>query len=642
MASREHEWTGTERSRRWWVPAQGAMIVLLAMIAYLPALQGQYQWDDENYISPSVTSRSSELIHRDDGLTDIWFSTKPTDYWPLTHTVFWLQWRLWGMAPMGYHAVNILLHALGAVLVWCVLSRLKLPGAWLGAALFAVHPVGVASVAWISELKNCLSLPLYAASVLAWLRFDDSDRRAWYGLSLAVFGLALCAKTSGIMLPLLLLGLAWWRRGSISGSDLRRSIPFFLLSLAMGLATIWFQRTHAIVDLVVRPEGLMTRLAGFGWIVWFYLCKGLAPLRLSMIYPRWEIDPASPLAWLPLLSLFIVLLVAWRYRKSWARPFVGVLGYTLLMLAPVSGLVAMSFQRLSLVSDHFQYLALPGVTALIAAGLATWGECQGWRRVSRSVGLILLVMATAMTWQRAKIFQTGESLWRDTLSKNAGAYMAHNNLGAVLKGGGQTEEAIRHYQQALRIKPDYAEAHSNWGAALAESGRPREAVERYQRALELKPDNPTTHVNLGNARRAIGQLQEALDHYQEALKIQPIYAEAYSSMGDTLQAMGRGLESVGYYQQSLRLRPNTATTHNSLGLALNAAGRHEEATWHCRQALKLRPDFAEAYNNLGVIAVSTKQYSDALEHFEEAVRLKPDYTTARDNLRAVREGLGGE
>ncbi|GAF73924.1 unnamed protein product, partial [marine sediment metagenome] len=442
-------------------------IIVIVFCCYWPVINGGFLWDDNDFFINDVPEQpTTRLIHASDGLYGIWFSAEAVDYWPLTLSAFWVQWRCWGMEPQGYHLTNIALHAIGAILIWRVLSALRIPGAWLGALLFSVHPATVASVAWISELKNVLSLPLYACSLLCWIHFEDTQKKRWYGLALLTFFLALTAKASTVTLPLLLLGLACWRRGRICRQDYMRVVPFFLLSLAMGLVTLSLQH-KATALLPVRPEGLASRILASGWVVWHYLLTALAPFRLSMVYPRWEVDPASLVAWFPLTALVALFALLWGYRRTTTGgPLLIALGYFVLSLAPVLGILSMSFHRYSLVSDHLQYLALPAITTLIATALVQWARNTRRRAVPLGIALSLIVVLSFLTFQRAEVFRSGKNLWRDTIQKNPTAVVAHVNFGVLLHDEGRFDEAVAHYEKALRIKVGSYEARSNLGLTL--------------------------------------------------------------------------------------------------------------------------------------------------------------------------------
>jgi len=431
--------------RGWILPA--AAIVAITLLAYLPAMSGGFFWDDSIFLAHYPLIKGSDVFRQ------FWATTESLDYFPVTYSTLWFEWRLWGDHPAGYHVINILLHAAGAVLVWRVLWRLSVPGAWLAGVLFAVHPVAAASVAWITELKNTLSLIFCAASLLAYLRFDEKAEEPgrlgdWeigklgncesakerslpkprtiaapisqfpiYLFSVILFLLALLSKTSVVILPAVLLLCAWWRRGRISRKDLLRSLPFFALSLALGLVTIWFQHHNAIHGGVVRPEGFASRVAVAGWIAWFYLFKLLLPVGLCAIYPRWNVDGSSLVALLPLLLLLGGMVFLWSRRKSWGRgPFFAAACF-LIALVPVLGFLDMAFLRFSFVGDHLQYLAMIAVIAFAAGILARAGGpgTSGHGTVALVAAVCVAVLAI-LTWRRASLYRDGKLLWPDNLA----------------------------------------------------------------------------------------------------------------------------------------------------------------------------------------------------------------------------------
>jgi hypothetical protein len=278
-------------AKSFWIRA--AVLVLLTVAAYTPAIPAGFVFDDSSLI---VENR---LVHQPIGLFRFWFTTQMPDYYPLTWSLWWGEWRLWGSTPMGYHVVNILLHAGNAVLVWIILRRLKIIGAWVAALVFAVHPVSVATVAWISEQKNTLSMLLFLMSILLYLRYDQNGQRNWYILSWAAYLLALLSKSAVVMLPIVLLACLWWTHGRISWKDLGNSSPFFALSLGFALVTIWFQHNRALVGHIAHPPAISTRLAVMGWVPWFYAFKAWVPANLTVVYPKWRVDASNGVAWLP-------------------------------------------------------------------------------------------------------------------------------------------------------------------------------------------------------------------------------------------------------------------------------------------------------------------------------------------------------
>ncbi len=574
----------------WKSPAADiAVIILLTLLAYIPALRGGFVFDDDTLIV------HNPLVHASDGLYRFWFTTQAPDYYPLIWSLWWAEWRLWGDNATGYHVVNVLLHAVNATLMWTILRRLEIPGAWLAALIFAVHPVNVATVAWISEQKNTLSMFFYAVAILSYLRFDETNDRRWYGVSWATFLLALFSKTAVVMLPFVLLGCVWWQRGRVRPKDLLRSAPFFLLSLASGLVTIWFQQERVLKVHPLQAAGFPFRLAMAGWAPWFYLYKALLPFNLSAIYPRWNIDISRWVSYLPGTFLVGGLALFWWKRRTWGRPWFFGLGYFVVMLFPVLGFFDQSFYRYSLVSDHWQYYSIVGVIALAVAVIAAIGRIYQPERIVREVALLVVLLALGMaTWTRAGVYATSETLWRDTLVRNPNAWMAHNNLGLALVQAGRTPEAIEHLEQALRLKPDYVDAHYNLGLALAQAGRTPGAIEHFEQALRLKPDYVDAHSNLGIVLAQAGRTPEAIEHFEQALRIKPDYAELHCNLGLALVQAGRTPEAIGHFEQALRLKPDYADAHYNLGIILAQAGRTAEAIEHLEQALRIEPDLADA------------------------------------------------
>ncbi len=566
------------------------LLVGLTVIAYLPALHDGFVFDDGPLI---IMNR---LVRAHDGLYRFWFTTEASDYYPLTGTLWWLQWRAFGYQAIGYHAVNILLHAANAILVWLILLRLKVPGAWLAGAIFAVHPVNVATVAWMSEQKSTLSMLFSAVAILLYLRFYEDGRWRWYGFSLTAFLLALLSKTAVVMLPLVLLGCVWWMRGRLRSKDWLCSVPFFVLSLALGLVTVWFQHHRALQGHLVRSDGFPARLAAAGWVPWFYLYKALLPINLTLMYPKWSIDASRWVSYVPGALLIVCFLVFWRERRTWGRPLLFGLGYFLVMLFPVMGILDQGFYTFSLVADHWQYYSIIGVIALaVAAGESVFrriGDQHRWWEMAVAIGMLALLGAA--TWQRSRVYATDETLWEDTVARNPQEWHAYINLGAALKQSGKLEAAVGCLEQALRLNPDSAEAHNDLGDALRQQGKLPEAIRHFEQALRIRPLYAESQGNLGNALAQLGRDQEAIRHFEQALQINPDFAEVHNNLGNALMKQGQVPEAVEHYQQALRINPDFAEAHLNLAIALEKTGRAPEAIEQYKQALRLKPDLAEA------------------------------------------------
>ena len=575
----------------WRSPGAGvALLILLTVAAYLPVMHAGFIWDDGALIT------GNPMIKANDGLYRFWFTTEPDDYWPLTSTAWWLEWRLWGDNPTGYHLVNVLLHAVNAVLVWMILQRLKIPGAWMAGLVFAIHPVNVATVAWISEQKNTQSMLFYELAILSYLKFDEQNRWHWYGFSLAAFLLALLSKAAVVMLPAVLLGCVWWTRGQLRWKDFLRAVPFFILSAGLGLVTVWFQYHRVMGGHPVRTEGFAGRLAAAGCVPWFYLSKALLPVDLMVIYPRWQIDASRWVFYLPGIALLGWLIVFWWKRDTWGRPLLFALGYFVATLFPVLGFFDLGFYRYSLVADHWQYIAIVAPIALaVAGGMVASRQSQN---VGVMAGTVVILVLGAATCERSCTYQSDETLWRDTVAKNPRSWLAHTNLGETALQAGMEREALEHYEQALRIKPDYAPAHYDLGLMLWRAGKTREAVEHWEQALRSEPDLAAAHYTLGVALIQAGRTNEAMQHWEQTVRIDPDDAEAHNDLGSALFAAGRIREAIEHYERAVQLKPDFAEAHCNLGGALWQAGKVNDAIGHYEQALRIKPDLTEARNAL--------------------------------------------
>jgi tetratricopeptide (TPR) repeat protein len=636
---------------------RAAVIVALAVAVYLPAMGGGFFWDDE-----SILLRNP-LVQGPGGLHDIWFSTRSPDYQPLVRTALWVEWRVWGEAAAGYHVVNALLHAACAALLWRALLRLKTPGAWLAGLLFAAHPVAAASAAWIAELKNTLSLALCLLSFIAYLDYDESGGRRRYVLSLLLFLAALLAKASVVMMPAALLLCAWRRRGDVTRADTARTAPFFALSLLLGLVTIWFQAHNAIGSEVVRPEGWASRLAAAGWIPWFYAYKLLWPAGLCVIYPRWDVDGADPLSFVPLLALAGALALLWIRRAAWGRgPFLAAAGFVV-MLLPVMGFVDMSFMKHSLVADHLQYPAMAALLALAAAGLARWMALPGWGgQAGRAAACAAVTALACLTWQRAGLYGDALRMWRDNLARNPASATVWNNLGErhaqagdwraavgfydgaisrdarnvaalnnrgnALVNLGDIPGALRDYDRAIALRPDYADALANRAAARTAAGRTAEALGDSERAVALNPDGVSAWGNRGAALAASGRCEEAVAAYDRAVALVPGDAEARYNRAGALARLGRSEAALADYDLVIASAPGHADAFNNRGALHAAAGRLDPALRDYARAIALRPGFAAAYNNRGNVLSDAQRPAEALRDYDQAVALKPDFAEA--------------
>jgi len=618
------------------------LIALLAILAYLPSIRGGFVMDDDMFV------KENNLIQAPDALRKLWCTAEYDEYYPVSYSTIWIERRLWEMTPTGYHVVNLILHIVEALLIWAILRKLSIPGAFLAAVVFIVHPVNVESVAWIAQRRNVVAMLFFLLSILWYLKADmpaaiagmapprshagpwkrvtslwplaPSPSPLFYCLSLAAFMLAMLSKGSAAVLPVLLLGIIWWLR-SLTRRNLVRMAPFFLMAVVLTGVNIWFQ-THG-ENIEIRNAGFAERLLGAGGVVWFYLYKALLPIDLAFIYPQWHIEAGNPMWWLPLLAALIVTAVLWRYRKGWSRPMLFAWGFFCVSLVPVLGFTDVGFMKHSLVADHYQHIAVIGVIALAAAGWSIWHQrtrnTAHW--ITTAVAVVAMGALAFLTWRQSGIYHNAISLYQATLQKNPGCWAAYYNLGNEFGQTGRLQEAIEHYQQALRLRPDYAEAHNNLGNAFVQTGRLQEAIEHYRQALRLEHDYADAHLNLGVALTNAGRPQEAIEYFRQALRLSPDSIEAHNNLGATLAQTGRYKEAIEHFQQALRLNPVNAEVHNSLGRALANAGRLQEAFDHFQQALQLKPEFINVYYNLALVYAKMQQSSQAVAAAQKGLEL---------------------
>jgi tetratricopeptide (TPR) repeat protein len=606
-------------------PDLAILLVMLTFITYAPALRGRFIWDDDDHFArnPAMTS-----LH---GLTQIWSSLAVSRYYPLTLTTFWVERRLWGLHPQPYHAVNIALQAANAVLLWTLLRRLRVPGAWFAAALWAVHPVCVESVAWATELKNTQSGFFFFLSMLCFLRFETDDKRSWYKLACAFGAAAMLSKPSTVVLPLVLLLCAWWERGRWRRRDFLRVAPFFGLAMAMAVMTVveqhrWVERAGAAGWRLPPAE----RLVIAGKAVWFYAVHVLWPAKLMFVYPRWDVSAGSVSSWLPLAGVIAVGAILWTCRRRpWGRAALFGTGFFAVALLPVLGFFNVYFFRYSFVADHFQYLASIGIITLaVAAAARAVRERAPQVVLGAAVSAILMVLS----WQHCAAFQNEETLWRDTLARNPGCWMAHDNLAKILILQGNLAEARDHCEQALRLNPDDADGHNDFGIALQGLGNVPEAVKQFERALQIDANYAQAHNNLGLALVQLGRVTEAVQQYEQALQIRPDFAQAHYDLGNVLLQQGKLPEAIQQYEDAVRVWPDYANAHYNLGLALWQVRQPVAAINHYREVLRINPDLQEAHVNLGIALLQLGNTPDALAQFAAALRLQPTDPNAHYNL----------
>jgi len=577
------------------------LLAAATLIAYLPATHGGYIWDDDVYVT------DNPLLTAPDGLRRIWFSTdSPSQYFPLVYTTFRIEHALWGLDPAGYHWVNILLHIANALLLWRLLARLKIPGAWLAAAIFALHPVHVESVAWITERKNVLMLFFFLLSLLAWVEFiDDSPggpvSRRWkfYALALLFHALALFSKTTACTLPAALLLILWLKHKPIGARRLMQIVPFLALGVGMGLLTVWWERFHQGTHGKLFALGLADRLLIASHAVWFYAGKLLWPANLTFSYPLWTLHPWNPLSYGWLLACLALCYVIYCAREDIGRSGEVAALFFVATLSPILGFIMLYTFLYSYVADHYQYVASIGPIALFSAGMVTLaGSSQKFRNALHASAALILLLLAFLTWNQCHIYRDGTTIWIDTLEKNPRSLMANFNLANQLMRDGRFKTSLELYNNAVALDPTFAEARCNRGDNYMALGMQTEAITDYEAAAKLQPGNAIIQNSVATALKKAGRLDEALSHYQQVATLQPHSAAAEKSAADALVAGGNFAGAIPHYEELARLFPAATQPRLLLAHTWLALGKNENALNEYRAALLLDPQSPECLTKL--------------------------------------------
>jgi len=586
----------------------GLILIVAIFLTYSPVWHAGFVWDDFDQVTsnPNVVGPS--------GLREIW-TTKAAQICPLVLSTFWVEHALWGFAPLPYHLVNVIVHGLSAVMLWQLLLGLRIPGAWLGAALWALHPVQVESVAWITELKNIQSGLFYLLTLHFFVRGlrAKADARqggsGWnYIFMLMCAALAIGSKTSTVVLPLVLCLCAWWVEGQWNWRNVIRIAPVFLMSIAGVVLTLWAQGLHpATVSDPRAAHTLAGHLAAAGGAVWFYLGKLLWPHPLITIYPLWNPAIGSPLSYLPLLAVGIILFLLWRNLTSGTRPYFFAFAYFLAAMLPELELAD------SYLADHYQYLSSMGPLALAGAGMARLAGILISARplVQAFLGAGVLLLLGTLSWQRSLAYESEEKFWSTELAQNSNSWVIYHNLGDVSLKEGKIDDAIVRYQEALAIEPANAKTRNNLGNAFLKAGRVDEAIEQYKKALESSPTDSRMRYDLGYAFAQKGLSDDAISQFQQALVFAPGDFNVHCELGRVFFDKGRLDEALAEFKECLEIDSRNPSVRNYLGITFARNGQLDDAIAQFQEALRIKPDYAEAQRNLA--------------QAQELVRRKPNH-----------------
>jgi protein O-mannosyl-transferase len=615
-------------TNRFFGPAALLLISIVTFLVYLPAMNGKQIWDDDVH----VTKPELRTLH---GLWRIWFEKHATQqYYPLLHSAFWLEHKLWGDSVVGYHLVNVLWHVISVTLLYFVLKRLKVPGALLATTIFALHPVMVESVAWISEQKNTLSAVFYLSAMLVYLEFDASRRRSRYFIALGLFALGLLTKTVTATLPAALLVIFWWQRGTLSWKrDVLPLAPFFVLGAAAGALTAWLERKQIGAEGAAFEISFLERGLIAGRVIWFYLGKLMWPTNLTFIYPRWEIDSAVWWQWLFPAAALGVMVLLWSLRRVSRGPLAGWLLFVG-TLVPVLGFLNVFPFIYSFVADHFQYLASLGIIVLISAGIVLGLQQlpQALRYLGGAVCILLLATMSILTWQQTGMYADAIRLFQTTLDRNPSCWMAHNNLGVEYFAIHDLQHSGEHFRASLKINPLNPAALCNLAATLAEQGQLPEAIEKFQAGIQLSPSYSSAYSNLGIALAKVGRLPEALESFRSAVSYMPEDVQAINNLAVALTNSNRHPEAIALLERAIHLQPDSAESHEHLANALLRGGQTPQAIEQYELATRINPNIVEAHYHLGLLLSDVDKDEEAISHFEQAVRLAPKITKIQNGF----------
>lgn len=627
------------------------LLALLTFCAFLPVLRAQFIWDDDILIT------ANPLVRNPASLPAIWLGAVNPDYLPLASSLFWLEARLWGLNPLGFHLVNLLLHALAAILLWRILLRLAIAPAWFIALIFALHPVTTATVAWVAEGKNTLSSLLAFASLLLYLRWRESSRPAEevegtrggrrvgerfsrpYWAALALFLLALLSKASVVTFPfILLLSQAW--RSTSAPPRLRPLLPFFALSALFATVALWFQNTRAIAGAAVPLGGPEARFIAAGKAVWFYAAKVLLPVHLAVIYPSWSSSGPLLLNAAPSLALLASFAAAWYWRRlPWFRAFLFGFGAYYILLLPVLGFLPMYFLLFAPVADHLQYLAMPALITLAVAALHAAIRRTPLASASPVIlGLLALALGSA-SFLRASIYTDSATLWRNALRENPASFQAHAAFSLALAAQGRLPEAIAESQTAIRLNPSFLRSRLNLALLLDQARRLDDSIAAFRDCINRDPSVPGACIGLGNVLAEKGDFASAAPLYRQAIALDPSSLTAHQNLATALQNLGDSQAAIAEYSAAIDLdplSPDSIPARLARARILLRAGRTAESIAQLQAAVALAPGDAQAHVALGSALLAAGSFPEAAAQLSRALEIDPSLGAVRQALQALR------
>ena len=604
--------------------AFAAFIIAAVFCVYYPALQGAYVWDDDQW-----TSLLEPVLKDFSGLWEMWKNPSVLQqYFPVTGTTFWLDYQLWHSSTVAAHAENVLLHVVSALLLWRLLFHLRVPGARIAATIFALHPVMVESVAWISERKNVLSMALFLGSMLAYGKdaafWEEKEPAAprrpgfFYYLALVLFSLALLAKISVFAMPAVLLLIVWWKMGRVRlREDVLPTLPFLALTLSFGYFISHWEKHHVGAQGEDFSMTFAERLLVAGRALWFYVGKLVWPAGFCPIFPRWQLDVHSVTQWLwPAGALLVVVALVLLRKRTGRGPLAAVLFYGG-CLFPVLGFMDAYGMLYSFVSYRWVYVPSLSLIALAGAGLA-WMAVR-LKKFQTLLLAGLCVPLACVTWQDAGVYRNIETHWQATLARNPGAWVACYDLANDRFSEARFDEAIVFYKRAVDLHPSYAQAHNNLANVFIKTNRLEEAVEHLKKAVAIMPGLSASLYNLGNCLFMLNRLDEAAESFRQAIEAKPEFADAHNNLALIYFRQGRFREVLAEYRRVIEINPANADAHCNLAETLLHVNALHEALEEYENALRVNPNQGVSLARLAWIRATSRDAS--LRNGEEALRL---------------------
>jgi len=641
IESAQTEGVNQER-RSFWIGA--AFLALITLAAYSSVFHAGFIWDDDDYVTNNPCLRSLS------GLTEIWREPAASpQYYPMVFTFFWIQFQLWGLNPFGYHLVNILLHIVNALLLWRCIDRLRIPGAFWAACIFALHPVHVESVAWITELKNILSTTFYFLSFICYCRFSapegeettkETVTRYYYILSLLFFLLALFSKTVAGSLPAAILLVYWWKRGAFPKLELVRLLPFFTLAAYLGSRTAYLEIHHVRASGPEWDFNFIERLLIAARAVWFYLGKLFWPRELIFTYPRWHINSDVWWHYLFPIGLLLLLTLLWLVRKRFGYGPLASLLFFVGTLFPALGFFNFYPMLYSFVADHFQYLASAGIIILFCATVVHFfpAETGTWFGARTIMFMVILVVLAILTRQQGTIYFDRMTLFNDVIAKNPSSWMAYNNRGADFYSRGKYEEALADFQKALDLNPNNAAAYNNRGMLHAHRHDTANAMLDINSALSIEPDRSDFLVNRGKLYRDMGMFDPALADFDRALQLSPAYISGHLNRAIVYGMREEYDRAMADINEVLRLNPYDSDGYANRGLILFRRGMLDSAILDYSRSLELNPDSKQTLFNRALAYAATGDRERATADLQQA--RKRGYPLTDGEIKMILAGDG--